>query len=172
MERFPFKETVRKKKKKNLVYLLRHSWRIWYGESRPALLVSSYTRESSILIWLKYCRTETEQQLGEMQKRSSHSQGRDFFRNNLLYLSKWAEKVFEVVKLVRRRTSSSSPSTGFSSEVCFTKSGMRISSVARAEEHSRFTGECITVATVARAKCSTSILLTTGCRFSSLRCTG
>lgn len=36
-------------------YLLRHSWRIWYGESSPALLVSSYTLESSILIWLKYC---------------------------------------------------------------------------------------------------------------------
>ena len=29
-------------------------------------------------------------------------------------------------------TSSSSPSTSFSSDVCFTKSGMRISSVARA----------------------------------------
>lgn len=36
-------------------HLLRHSWRIWYGESSPALLVSSYTLESSILIWLKYC---------------------------------------------------------------------------------------------------------------------
>lgn len=35
-------------------YLLRHSWRIWYGDKSPALLVSSYTRESSILIWLKY----------------------------------------------------------------------------------------------------------------------
>lgn len=38
-----------------LPHLLRHSWRIWYGESSPALLVSSYTLESSILIWLKYC---------------------------------------------------------------------------------------------------------------------
>lgn len=37
-------------------YLLRHSWRIWYGDKSPALLVSSYTRESSILIWLKYCK--------------------------------------------------------------------------------------------------------------------
>lgn len=39
----------------NTSHLLRHSWRIWYGERSPALLVSSYTLESSILIWLKYC---------------------------------------------------------------------------------------------------------------------
>lgn len=36
-------------------------------------------------------------------------------------------------------TSSSSPSTGFSSDVCFTKSGMRISSVARAAVERRQT---------------------------------
>lgn len=44
--------------KKDYAYRLRHSWRIWYGESSPALLVSSYTLESSILIWLKYCGEE------------------------------------------------------------------------------------------------------------------
>lgn len=99
-------------------YLLRHSWRIWYGESSPALLVSSYTLESSILIWLKYCGAE------------------DMYMNSWLsWLNKTSGRTNWSVKPKRRRTSSSSPSTGFSSDVCFTKSGMRISSVARAEVH-------------------------------------
>lgn len=77
-------------------YLLRHSWRIWYGESSPALLVSSYTLESSILIWLKYC--------GGQRTVSKHVEEESAIRGDLLglLLSSFKAEVKSGIPPVRR----------------------------------------------------------------------
>ena len=142
-------------------HLLRHSWRIWYGESSPALLVSSYTLESSILIWLKYCGAEyTACYLSFYTCINFHflpfgnsCQNPSCYLPSVLGKHTWplaysvplhwkkipGQTTLNVKIEKKRSTSSSSPSTGFSSEVCFTKSGMRISSVARAGVYTKCT---------------------------------